>query len=125
MHNMGTRGGSREWPQIQALQLMLMANDNVLPGNNLLSLATLLREALYIEQDLARRLSQHPDDVSLLKQHREYRQLVRHLNGELESALATYVARIKAAGPDGCTPMGPARRSAAASRPKGRRIPAP
>ena len=72
-----------------------MANDNILPRDKLLALATLLKEALYIEHDLNGRISQHPNQKSLLKQQKEYQQLVGQLTWELETALTTYLARIK------------------------------
>ena len=79
------------------IEAELMADDNALPGSKLLDLATLLKEAISIEHDLTDRLSQHPKDKSLLKQHKEYQQLVGRLTTELESALASYLSRIKAA----------------------------
>ena len=83
------------------IEAELMADDNALPSSKLLDLAALLKEALSIEHDLTDRLSQHPKDKSLLKQHKEYQQLVGRLTGDLESALASYLSRIKAAaGPD-------------------------
>jgi hypothetical protein len=101
------------------------ANDNALPHDELLALAALLKGALCIEHDLSGQLSRHPQEKSLLKRHKEYRQLVGQLTGELERALARYSARIKAAAELGaCTAMGPAGRAAAASRPEGRRTPA-
>jgi|SRR5580700_2358633 hypothetical protein len=99
-----------------------MANDNVLPADNLLALATLLKEALYIEQDLRGRIFQHPNQKSLLKQQEEYQQLVGRLNWELETALARYRARIKgAAGPGARTVLRPSGRASAVSRSKERR----
>ena len=77
------------------MESAFMANDNVLPRDKLLALATLLKEALYIDQDLTGRVSQHPNQKSLLKQQKEYRQLVRRLTWELETALARRLARIK------------------------------
>jgi len=75
---------------------------NALPRNELLALATLLKEALCVEHDLAGRLSQRPKGETLLKQHKEYQQLVGQLTWEFERALASYLAALKAAaGPDG------------------------
>ena len=103
----------------------LMTNDNALPGNSLLALANLLKEALCIEHDLTVRLSQRPKEKSLLKQYKEYQELVWQLTCELERALASYLARIRTAkGPDDCVAKGPSGRAAAASRPTGRRTPA-
>jgi hypothetical protein len=69
----------------------LMANDTPLPSNELLAFATLLEEALRIEDDLTRRLSQHPKQKSLLKLQKEYQQLRRRLAYELERALTSYL----------------------------------
>jgi|SRR5271157_2681005 len=86
----------------------LITNDNALPCNELLALATLLKAARCIQRDLTGRLSQHPKEKSLLKQDKEYRQLVGQLTCEFERALASYLARIRAAtGPGGCTATGP------------------
>ena len=99
-----------------------MANDNVLPADNLLALATLLKEALYIEQDLSGLIFQHPNQKSLLKQQDEYQQLVGRLTGELETALARYRARIKSfAGPGARTALRGSGRASAVSRSKERR----
>jgi hypothetical protein len=68
-----------------------------LPHDELLALAALLKEARCIEQDLARRLAQRPRQKSLLKLHKEYRELVERLTRDFESALALYVPRVKAA----------------------------
>jgi hypothetical protein len=73
-----------------------MANDNGLPRDELLALAGLLKEARYIEHDLADRLGQCPKQKSLLKQHDEYQELVGRLTGDFERALASYLPRIKA-----------------------------
>ena len=56
-----------------------MIRDAPLPENKLLALATLLKEALRIERDLARRISQHSNRMSLRKLHKEYRELVGDL----------------------------------------------
>lgn len=102
-----------------------MAHDNGLPGDRLLALATRLKEAVCIDHDLTGRLSQHPEEKSPLKQHEEYRRLVRQLTCGLERALASYLARINAAaGPDGCTARRPSGLASAASLPEGRRTPA-
>jgi hypothetical protein len=104
------------------MEAELMANDNALPRNKLLALATLLKEALCIERDLTGRLSQHPKQKSLLKQHKEYRQLVEQLTRELEKALASYLAKTKpAAGPGARKAMRPSDRASAISRSDKRR----
>jgi hypothetical protein len=72
-----------------------MADDNPLSRNKLLALATLLKKALSIEADLIGRLSQHPKEKSLLKQHKEYKQLIGRLTGELGRALARYLAKLR------------------------------
>jgi hypothetical protein len=79
------------------MEVDLMANDNTLHRNRLLALATLLKEALPIEHDLAGRLVQQPKQKSLLKQHKEYQRLIGRLCWELERALATYLTRLRAA----------------------------
>jgi hypothetical protein len=102
-----------------------MANDNALPRDELLALATLLKEALCIQHDLTGRLSQYPKRKSLLKQHKEYRQLVDQLTGELERVLASYLARIKAArGPGACTAKRPSGRASAVFRSQEKGAPA-
>ena len=72
-----------------------MANDSFLPQDKLLALATLLKEALCIKHDLTGRIAQHPNQESLLKQYKEYQQLVARLNWELDRELTRYLARIK------------------------------
>src|SRR5260370_23388708 len=74
-----------------------MAIDNDLSRDKLLALATLWKEAVCIEHDLSGRLSQNPKERSLLKQHRDYQQVVGQLTCELERSLELYLARIKAA----------------------------
>jgi len=84
-----------------------MAKDSILPSNELVALATLLKEALCIEHDLTVRLFKRPAEKSLLRQHKEYRQLAEQLTWELERALARYLTRLKAAaGPKAGTPRG-------------------
>jgi hypothetical protein len=68
------------------MEAEFMANDKALPRSELLDLATLLHEARSIEHDLTGRLFQHPKNKSLLKQRKQYRQLVRQLASELERA---------------------------------------
>ncbi len=110
--------------RLKRMEGCLVANDNTLPRNRLLALAELLKEALSIEHDLAGRLSRHPKQKSLLKQHQEYQRLVGQLTYEFEEALAGFVARIKAArGPDEDTAMRPSGRLSAACPPAGRRSP--
>jgi hypothetical protein len=102
-----------------------MANDNALPRDELLALATLLKEALCIQADLIGRLFQHPKHKFLLKQHKEYRQLVDQLAGELERALASRWARIEAADGHGARmAKRPSGRASAASRSQGKGTPA-
>lgn len=85
------------------MEARFMANDKPLTPNKLLALAALLKNALSIEQDLAGRLSQHPKEKSLLKQHKEYQRLVAQLTGEMDRSLDICLAGIKAAvGPDDC-----------------------
>lgn len=67
---------------------------DALTQNELIALATLLKEARSIERDLAGRLSRSPRRKSVLKQCKEYRQLVGQLTSELETALARYLAGI-------------------------------
>ena len=74
----------------------LTASDNSLPRDRLPALATLLKEALAIQQDLAGRLARHPKQRSLLLKQIEYRQLVERLCGEFETALAGYLRKLKA-----------------------------
>jgi hypothetical protein len=100
----------------------LVAHDRTLPPNRLLALAALLKEARCIERDLAGRLSRHPKQKSVLKQHGEYQRLVAQLTCEFEAVLARYVARIKTvSGPDEGAAMRPSGQASAACRPAGRR----
>ena len=102
-----------------------MAGDNALPRNKLLALATLLKEAVCIEHDLTGRLSQHPKQESLLKQRKDYQQLVGQLTWELERALARYLARIRAANwPEAGPAAAASARASGAPRPKKKRPPA-
>jgi hypothetical protein len=95
------------------------------PAGNLLALATLLKEALHIEQDLAGRLAKHPRQKSFSKQHKEYQQLVEQLIWELERALDRYLTRIATADrPGPGTATRPSGRASAASRNARRRTPA-
>jgi hypothetical protein len=87
----------------------------------MLALTTLLKEALSIEHDLAARLSQRPKQKSLLKQHRDYRQLVEHLSWELERTLATYLAILKAANGAAGPVIEPSRRASNSPMPEKRR----
>ena len=73
-----------------------MGTDRFLPQDQLLALASLLKEALAIKHDLTGRIAQHPNQKSLLKQHKEYQQLVARLSWELDRELTGYLARIKA-----------------------------
>jgi len=99
-----------------------MANDNAPPHDELLVFTTLLKEALYIKHDLAGRLSQHPRQKSLMKQHQEYQELVGQLTAEFERALANYLTSIKAAAERAArTAMKPSGRPSAACRPTERR----
>lgn len=101
-----------------------MADDNAPPRNKLLALATLLKDAVRIEDDLTRRLSRHPKQKSLLKLRKEYRQLVGRLNWELERTLARYLTKLRAAnGSEAGPPTGPSARASSPSRPKKRRQP--
>ena len=91
----------------------------LLPGHNLLAIATLLKEARRIERDLAGRLSKHPQQKSLRKQHNEYKQLVGRLTSEFKDALVSFLETIGPAAVSGTTTRRSAR--AAASRPRGKR----
>jgi hypothetical protein len=104
------------------MEAELIATDSALPSDEILALARLLKEALSIEHDLTGRLSKRPAEKSLLRQHKEYRQLVEQLAWELERTLARYLTRSKA--PAGPTPTRPSGRASAALRPEGRRTPA-
>ena len=102
-----------------------MTNDTPLPDNKLLALATLLKEALRIEQDLTRRRSRHPNQVSLRKLHKEYRVLVEDLTWELQKAFASYLTKLRAANGSEADPAtGPSARASGPSRPQKRRPPA-
>ena len=98
-----------------------IVKDSALRSDEILTLARLLKEALCIEHDLTRRLSKRPAEKSLLRQYKEYRQLVGQLTWELERTLAPYLTRSKAA--TGPTPMRPSGRASAAFRPEWRRTP--
>jgi hypothetical protein len=74
-----------------------MTIDSASPRCKLLDVASLLYEARSIERDLSGRLFQHPKNKSLLKQRKQYRQLVRQLAFEFERALASDSTSIKAA----------------------------
>ena len=101
-----------------------MADDSFLPQDKLLDLATLLKEALYIKHDLTRRITQRPNQESLLKQYKEYQQLVARLSWELDRDLTRYLARIKGAtGPSSRAALKLSSRATAASRSKERRTP--
>jgi hypothetical protein len=73
-----------------------MANDNTLAHNRVLALATLLKEALSIDHDLADGLCQHAKQKTVRKQLKEYQRPGGHLIFELERELASYLARLKA-----------------------------
>jgi hypothetical protein len=91
-------------------------------SDELLALATLLKEALGIDHDLAGRLSLRPASKSLLKQRQRYRGLVDQLAWELDRALAGYLAGIRgAAGPAVCTTGQPSLCACTAFRRAGRR----
>jgi hypothetical protein len=51
-----------------------MGTDRFLPQDQLLALASLLKEALAIKHDLTGRIAQHFNQKSLLKQYKEYQQ---------------------------------------------------
>ena len=92
-------------------------------SDELLTLATLLKEALGIDHDLAGRLSLRPASKSLLKQRNHYRGLVDQLAWELDRALAGYLAKIRgAAGQDVCTARKPSLCACAAFRRAGTRV---
>jgi hypothetical protein len=102
-----------------------MTNDTPPFENKPLALATLLKEALRIERDLTRRLSEHPERKSLLKLHKEYQQLVEDLTWELKRALASYLKKLRAAnGPEAGPATAPSARASGAPRPKKKRPPA-
>jgi hypothetical protein len=102
-----------------------IVKDSALRSDEILTLARLLKEALCIEHDLTRRLSKRPAEKSLLRQYKEYRQLVGQLTWELERTLARYLTRSKAAtGPTaGTQGVRPSGRASAAFRPEWRRTP--
>lgn len=74
----------------ERMEAELMAIDNASPRCKLLDIASLFYEARSIEHDLTGRLLQHPKNKSLLKQRKQYRQLVRQLTFEFERALARF-----------------------------------
>jgi len=102
----------------QRTEAELMAKDSTVPDNEILALATLLKEALCIEHDLTGRLSKRPAKKSLLKLHEEYQQVVEQLTWELERALARYLTRSKAAAERAA--MRRSGRASVALRPTGR-----
>jgi hypothetical protein len=67
-----------------------------LPRSKLLAISTLLEDAVRVEKDLTRRLSERPGKAALLEELVEYQELVDRLIREHGIVLGAYLTKVRA-----------------------------